>query len=102
MTTDEHGRAGAGHTGAQGEGGGSLSGRGQEAPGEPRGGADERETNDSPAGAPTNEASEGLSTSLQPGGTIPGGGPGDSQGSLGTGGGSTGGSNTGAVRRGGR
>lgn len=44
----------------------------------------------------------GLSTSLQPGGTLPGGGPGASQGSLGTGGGQTAGKASGAVKRGGR
>lgn len=39
----------------------------------------------------------GLSSGLQPGGTLPGGGPGASVGSIGTGGGSTGGASTGNV-----
>ncbi|OWK27962.1 hypothetical protein [Sphingomonas mucosissima] len=39
----------------------------------------------------------GLSSDLQPGGTLPGGGPGASIGSIGTGGGSTGGAGTGNV-----
>lgn len=39
----------------------------------------------------------GLSNGLQPGGTLPGGGPGASVGSIGTGGGSTGGAGTGNV-----
>lgn len=39
----------------------------------------------------------GLSSGLQPGGTLPGGGPGASVGSIGTSGGSTGGAGTGNV-----
>ncbi|HEY8617330.1 hypothetical protein [Phenylobacterium sp.] len=54
-------------------------------------------TPDAPSAPPS-----GLSTSLQPGGTIPGGGPGASQGSLGTGGGQTAGQDSGAVKRDGR
>ncbi len=42
----------------------------------------------------------GLSTKLQPGGMVPGGGPGASTGSIGTGGGSTGAAPTGSVKRG--
>ena len=76
-----------------------MSGRGQEEPGESRAGADRHittaaEAEPSPGGGP-----RGLSTPLQPGGLIAGGGPGASQGSLGTGGGSTGGAATGAVKR---
>jgi hypothetical protein len=41
----------------------------------------------------------GVSTALQPGGTVPGGGPGASVGSLGTGGGPTAGAPSGAVKR---
>lgn len=41
----------------------------------------------------------GLSSGLQPGGTLPGGGPGASVGSIGTGGGSTGGASTGNASR---
>jgi len=41
----------------------------------------------------------GLSSSLQPGGTIPGGGPGATEGSLGTGGGSTAGRPSGTLKR---
>lgn len=44
----------------------------------------------------------GLSSGLQPGGTLPGGGPGASVGSIGTGGGSTGGASTGNVSSQGR
>ena len=43
----------------------------------------------------------GLSTGLQPSGTIPGGGPGAGVGSIGTGGGSTGGASTGNAGSGG-
>jgi hypothetical protein len=43
----------------------------------------------------------GLSSKLQPGGTVPGGGPGASAGSIGTGGGSTGGAPSGGLKRGG-
>jgi hypothetical protein len=41
----------------------------------------------------------GLANRLQPGGTVPGGGPGASTGSIGTGGGSTGGAPTGSTKR---
>jgi hypothetical protein len=41
----------------------------------------------------------GIATSLQPGGVLPGGGPGASQGSLGTGGGQTADQDSGAVKR---
>jgi hypothetical protein len=44
----------------------------------------------------------GISSGLQPSGTLPGGGPGAGLGSLGTGGASTGGAPTGSVKRGGR
>jgi hypothetical protein len=44
----------------------------------------------------------GASTALQPSGTAPGGGPGATVGSIGTGGGSTGNEATGNARRGGR
>lgn len=43
------------------------------------------------------DTGNGLSSGLQPGGTLPGGGPGASVGSIGTGGGSTGGASTGNV-----
>jgi hypothetical protein len=87
-----------GHTAPEGEGGGSMSGRGQEEAGEPRAG-------EPPHIQPSTDAEgssggpEGLATPLQPGGLIPGGGPGASQGSLGTGGGSTAGQDSGAVKR---
>lgn len=88
---------GAGRTAAEGEGGGSMSGRAQEHPGEPRAGEALQVAGEtSPEGR---AVSEGVATSLQPGGIIPGGGPGATQGSLGTGGGSTGGADTGAVKR---
>jgi len=45
------------------------------------------------------DTGSGLSSGLQPGGTIPGGGTGASVGSLGTGGGSTGGAATGTPGR---
>ena len=45
----------------------------------------------------TPSAGNGLSSGLQPGGTLPGGGPGASVGSIGTGGASTGGAGTGNV-----
>lgn len=45
------------------------------------------------------EAPAGLSSGLQPGGTVPGGGPGAGMGSLGTGGGSTAGKATGTAGR---
>lgn len=44
----------------------------------------------------------GLATSLQPGGTLPGGGPAASQGSIGTGGGQTADHDSGSLKRGGR
>lgn len=47
------------------------------------------------ADAPSHGDAVGLSTSLQPGGTVPGGGPGASEGSIGTGGGSTAGRSSG-------
>jgi hypothetical protein len=53
-------------------------------------------------GGPTPPTGNGLSSGLQPGGTLPGGGPGASVGSIGTGGGSTGGAVTGNVASGGR
>jgi len=88
-----------GHTGPQGEGGGAMSGRGQEAPGEPRDGdsappqAQAQHTRPPPSGP------SGLATGLQPGGMQPGGGPGATQGSLGTGGGSSGDRDTGSLKR---
>ncbi len=45
---------------------------------------------------------EGISSGVQRGGTLPGGGPGAGLGSIGTGGGSTGGAPSGNVKRGGR
>lgn len=48
------------------------------------------------------QAPSGLSSPLQPGGTFPGGGPGASVASLGTGGAQTGGSDTGSPKRMGR
>jgi hypothetical protein len=47
-------------------------------------------------------APSGLATGLQPGGVAPGGGPGASVGSIGTGGGSTGGHDSGSLKRDGR
>ena len=44
------------------------------------------------------EGALGAATGLQPGGTIPGGGPGTSTGSIGTGGGSTGNKPTGTAK----
>jgi hypothetical protein len=44
----------------------------------------------------------GLGSSLQPGGTLPGGGPAASVGSVGTGGGQTADNDTGSLKRGGR
>lgn len=52
--------------------------------------------NEAPAKPPTGN---GLSSGLQPGGTLPGGGPGTSVGSIGTGGGSTAGAATGNASR---
>jgi hypothetical protein len=43
-----------------------------------------------------------VATPLQPGGTLPGGGPGASLGSIGTGGGNTAGGSTGSQKRSGR
>jgi hypothetical protein len=86
-----------GRTGAQGEGGGSMSGRGQESPEGPRGGTPP----DPAATAPMSGdgATSGLATSLQPGGTLPGGGPAVSPGALGTGGASSGSADTGSMKR---
>jgi hypothetical protein len=82
-----------------GEGGGSMSGRGQASPEGPREGhGDGADGSDAEVGA---GAADGIASPLQPGGTVPGGGPGASQGSLGTGGGQTGGRDSGAVKRGG-
>ena len=50
----------------------------------------------------TPRTGNGLSSGLQPGGTLPGGGPGASVGSIGTGGGATGGAGTGNVASRGR
>jgi Hemerythrin HHE cation binding domain len=47
-------------------------------------------------------APSGLSTPLQPGGTLPAGGPGASMGSIGTGGAQTGGEDSGSLKRDGR
>ena len=90
----------AGRTGPQGEGGGSMSGRGQEDAGDPAGASSTPEPY-TPRSTEGGGAS-GLATSLQPGGTLPAGGPGAAQGGLGTGGGSTAGGDSGAVKRGGR
>jgi hypothetical protein len=63
-----------------------------------------REPDEEPAASEgaTPPTGNGLSSGLQPGGTLPGGGPGASVGSIGTGGGSTGGASTGNVASGGR
>ncbi|HEV2559572.1 MAG TPA: hypothetical protein VGU45_13160 [Microvirga sp.] len=63
---------------------------------DPNGGTGERHT--PPSGTLRNPG--GLSTGLQPGGTIPGKSPGASAGSIGTGGGSTAGAPTGTAKRG--
>ena len=55
--------------------------------------ADEEATRKEGGAAPP--TGNGLSSGLQPGGTIPGGGPGTSVGRIGTVGGSTGGAGTG-------
>jgi hypothetical protein len=47
-------------------------------------------------------APSGIATPLQPGGLAPGGGPGASMGSVGTGGGQTEGRDTGSLKRGGQ
>jgi hypothetical protein len=47
------------------------------------------------AGAANPPSGNGLSSRLQPSGTLPGGGPGGSVGSIGSGGGATGGASTG-------
>ncbi|HEV7254905.1 MAG TPA: hypothetical protein VGN97_17620 [Mesorhizobium sp.] len=44
----------------------------------------------------------GLATTLQPGGTLPGGGPATSEGSIGTGGGQTADRDSGSLKRDGR
>jgi hypothetical protein len=48
------------------------------------------------------QAPSGISSSLQPDGTVPGGGPGASVGSIGTGGGQTQNRNSGSLKRDGR
>ena len=66
--------------------------------------AEARETSDqepSIKDGATPPTGNGLSSGLQRGGTLPGGGPGASVGSIGTGGGSTGGAGTGNVGSGG-
>ena len=91
-----------GQTASQGEGGGSMSGRGQESPGEPRSGDPQAAGSSAADASSTGEGvAQGLATPLQPGGMMPGGGPGASQGSLGTGGGSTADAQTGSLKRGG-
>lgn len=49
-------------------------------------------------GAVKAQSSSGLSSGLQPSGTLPGGGPGAGVGSIGTGGGSTAGTGTGNAK----
>lgn len=73
--------------------------KGQNAPEPHRNDADEagRDAR-KPTAAP---GTGGLSNKLQPGGTVPGGGPGASAGSVGTGGGASGGAPSGSVKRGG-
>jgi hypothetical protein len=56
---------------------------------------------DAPLPGAETPSGNGLSTGLQPSGTIPGGGPGAGVGSIGTGGGSTGNAATGNVCTGG-
>lgn len=63
--------------------------------------ASEKPTENADLEGTTPSAGNGLSSGLQPGGTLPGGGPGASVGSVGTGGGSTGGAGTGNVASGG-
>jgi hypothetical protein len=53
--------------------------------------ADDRKTRTEPEKPQPQGGADGVASNLQPGGTIPGGGPGASQGSLGTGGAQTGG-----------
>jgi hypothetical protein len=90
-----------GRTAPEGEGGGAMSGRGQEAPGEPRGSpsAGAQAAGSPPQSAQVADLPGGLASPLQPGGTTPGGGPGANQGSIGTGGGSTGGKPSGSLKR---
>lgn len=90
---------GPGRTSKVGEGGGAMSGRGQEGetPRAPGNEAERAAANAGP-GSPI-RGPGGVSTNLQPGGTRPDGGPGASEGSIGTGGGSTAGADTGAVKR---
>ncbi|MFZ5720915.1 MAG: hypothetical protein ACOY5Y_15755 [Pseudomonadota bacterium] len=90
---------GPGHTSEAGEGGGVMSGRGQEGetPRAPEVDAEPAAANAGP-GSPI-RGPGGVSTDLQPGGARPDGGPGASEGSIGTGGGSTAGADTGAVKR---
>jgi hypothetical protein len=57
------------------------------------------EANDKMGGPTTGSLDAGLSSSLQPGGTMPGGGPGTGVGSLGTGGGQTAGQPTGNAKK---
>jgi hypothetical protein len=57
------------------------------------------EQQDGSSGLSAVSESGGLSSTLQPGGTIPGGGPGAGQGSIGTGGGSTRGRASGGAKR---
>lgn len=98
-------RGDPGRTGSPSEGGGAMSGRGQEGDqprrrdGEADPGVDaERAAANAGPGSPI-RGPGGVSTSLQPGGTRPDGGPGATEGSVGTGGGSTAGADTGAIKR---
>ncbi len=72
-----------------------------------QGGASERAPGDSSpntgfSSADPPRAPSGLSTGLQPGGLVPGGGPGASVGSIGTGGAQTDNKDTGSLKRDGR
>lgn len=65
---------------------------------EPETGSDEVMDEDAEPSGSTGMASPGLASGLQSGGTIPGGGPGNTEGSIGTGGGSTAGQDTGSLK----
>jgi hypothetical protein len=67
--------------------------------GQDDGGDVARSGDDRGQGTPPPHAPSGVSTALQPGGTVPGGGPGASVGSLGTSGGPAAGAPSGAVKR---
>ena len=64
-------------------------------------GREKQEAVDAESAVKPSGGGNGLSTGLQPSGTIPGGSPGAGVGSIGTGGGSTGGASTGNAGSGG-